>query len=348
MQHRSQLVRTNFIIVSYWLAVGCGGAAAPEPAAPAATAAPSAPAAPAETPAPTAEAPPSAAAVPPPAMPTQGEPANHFLDAETWFTSNAGYDANLIYADPAKQLTPPGQDGNAKFWSFFSKKETTSQHFWKTRAAKKEELAVGQLALMLNKKNGEGVYVAPSSVKEAYSLRWWITRIVSVRPLAEGFVLLAGNYRAAPDAIRVLEGDTSPSIEKQGKEDAHFLAEEHWFAGRSELPKKNHAYVDPAVPAKPAAPMEGGEGRFVLTTSGKILLTSHAWQTRIAKRADLKKGQLVFAPDIKSGNKYRAPKSRAESLAARWFAVRVETLDKDSVTVEGNYQVAPDALRVAK
>lgn len=56
----------------------------------------------------------------------------------------------------------------------------------------------------------------------------------------------------------------------------------------------------------------------------------------------------MFAPDIKSSNKHRALKSRAESLAARWFAVRVETLDKDSVTVEGNYQVAPDALRVAK
>jgi hypothetical protein len=188
-------------------------------------------------------------------------------------------------------------------------------------------------------------------VEDAYSSRWWITRIVSVRPVAEGYVLLAGNFRAAPDAIRYLDGDDSPSITKQGKEDAHFIAEEHWFAGRQALPEKNYIYIDPAVPVSPDEPLKGGEGRFVLTDSGQILQTANAWQTRMAKPADLKKGQLVIAPHIKDGTTYRAPKTRAEALASRWWVVKIsdtKTSTKGTVGVEGGFLVATDALRVVK
>lgn len=332
-------------LIAPLLVAGCGGDAAPEPAAP------PAPAQAAPPPAPAATEPVSTAPAAPPAIPETGDPANHYLDGETWFTSNQAFDSNFIYAHPARQLAPPGQDGKAQFWDFHTKKETATQHFWRTRAAKPDELAVGQLALIPHKKNGQGVYVAPASVKEAYETRWWITRIVSVRPLSEGFVLLAANYRAQPGAIRFLEGDTSPSVRKQGKEDAHFLADEHWFAGREALPDRNHHYVYPAVPAKPDTPLEGGEGLFVLTNNGKLLRTAYAWQSRIAKRADLKKGQLVIAPDLKDGKRYRAPKTRAEALAARWWAVKIDDtkgLAKGTVVVQGGYEISTDALRVVK
>jgi len=347
VQHSNHFTRA-ISLSSLCLAAACGGGATPEPSAPAPTPEPSA--AP-EPPAPMPEAPPEAATTTPPAIPEKGEAANHYLDAETWFAATMGYDSNYIYADPAKQLTPPGQDGKAKLWDFYAKKEIATQHFWKTRATKKEELAVGKLALMAHKRNSEGSFVAPASVKEAYSSRWWITRIVSVRPIAEGYVLLAGNFRAAPDAIRFLEGDDSPSIEKQGKEDAHFIAEEHWFAGRQPLPDKNYVYVDPAVPVNPDDPLKGGEGSFVLTNSGHILQTANAWQTRIAKPGELKKGKLVIAPHIKDGATYRAPKTRAEALASRWWAVKIsdtKNLAKGTVGVEGGYQVATKALRVVK
>jgi len=345
MQQSRHLARV-FVLSTACVAVGCGGQATPEPTAPAPTPEPSAVA---TEPAPAPETPP--AAVQPPSIPEKGDAANHYLDGETWFTATSGYENNYIYADPSKQLAPPGQDGKAKFWDFFAKKETERQHFWKSHAAKKEELAVGKLALLAHKKDGNGVYVAPASVEEAYSSRWWITRIVSVRPVAEGYVLLAGNFRAAPDAIRYLDGDDSPSITQQGKEDAHFIADEHWFAGRQALPEKNYVYVDPAVPVSPDQPMKGGEGRFVLTNSGQILQTANAWQTRMAKPADLKKGQLVIAPHIKDGATYRAPKTRAEALAARWWAVKItdtKTAAKGTVGVDGGYSVATNALRVVK
>jgi len=333
------------------LTAGCGGDPARGPASPEATPEPAAPAAPAASTEPAVPTAVTASPALPPPIPETADPANHYLDGDTWFTANVAYDANFIYAQPAQQLAPPGQDGKTKFWDFYAKKEFSTQHFWKSRAAKPEELAVGQLALLAHKKDGQGVYVAPGSVKEAYGTRWWITRVVSTRPQAEGFVLLAGGYRAAPSSIRFLEGDTSPAIKMQGKEDAHFLADEHWFAGREALPEANHHYVDPAVPAKPDAPMEGGEGRFVLTNTGKLLLTAHAWQTRMAKRGELKKGQLVIAPNLKDGSKYRAPKTRVEALASRWWAVKIEdtgNLAKGSVKVAGGYEIAADALRIVK
>lgn len=325
----------------------CGGEPGPEPALPPGPAPPDT-AEPAATEAP--DAPPATPGTPLP-VPTEGDPANHYLDGETLFTATAPFQHNFIYAHPAKQLAPPGADGKAKFWDFHTKKEFATKHFWKSRAAKPDELAVGPLALIAHKKNSEGVYVAPGSVKEAYEVRWWITRIVSVRPKAEGYVLLSGSYRAAPDAIRFLEGDTSPRITKQGKEDAHFLAEEHWFVGNAPLPDKSFLYLDPAVPAKPDKPLEGGEGRFVATNSGKVVLTAHAWQTRKATRADLKKGKLVVAPHVKEGKIYRAPKTRAEALGNRWWAVKIadtKKLGTGIVGLEGGYEVKTDGLRIIK
>lgn len=331
-----------WLIAGSLAAASCGGDPAPQPVAPASQPTTAAPA-----PA-TATAEPATPATPL-AIPESGDPANHYLDGETLFISQQAYRSNFTYASPAKLLAPAGQDGKSTFWNFNTKKEDRTQHFWKSRAAKPEELAVGPLALIAHKKGPQGIYVGPSSVKEAYEMRWWITRIVSVRPQSEGYVLLASGYRAAPSAIRFLEGDQSPTIRQQGKEDAHFLASEHWFVGRGPLPERNHVYLDPAVPAKPDAPMAGGEGRFVLTDSGAILLTAHAWQTRMATRADLKKGQLVIAPNIKQGKTYRAPKTRAEALSTRWWAVKIldtKNLGSGTVTVEGPYEVATDALRI--
>ncbi|MBW2526883.1 MAG: hypothetical protein JRI23_22050 [Deltaproteobacteria bacterium] len=325
------------------IALGCGGDPAPAPVAPpGATAAPTAePAAPAEPTWPQA----------PLTIPESGDPANHYLDHETLFAAQQKFGNNFVYAWPAKQLGPKGQDGQAPLWNFATKKEDKAPFFWKTRAAKPDELAVGQLALLMHKKGPQGIYAGPTSVKEAYDSRWWIARIVSVRPRSEGYVLLSGGHRAAPGAIRLLEGDDSPVHRKQGEEDSHFIADEHWFVGRAPLPERSFMYLDPGVPAKPDAPFEGGEGRFVALNSGAIILTSHAWQTRKATPADLKKGQLVVLPHLKDGKVYRVPKTRSEALATRWWAVKIdgtENLSKGTVTVEGSYEASVDALRIVK
>ena len=55
---------------------------------------------------------------------------------------------------------------------------------------------------------------------------------------------------------------------------------------------------------------------------------------------------VSFAVD---GSTYRAPRTRKESLFSRWWWVKVvEKKGKQKVIVEGNYEVAVDALRVAE
>jgi hypothetical protein len=154
---------------------------------------------------------------------------------------------------------------------------------------------------------------------------------------------VAGGYKVAPDAIRILEGEESPALTVEGEEDDHFIQEGHWFAGHNPLPAKNIAYVQLSVPI---SPFDGGEGRFMSVYNGVTIDTAHAWQTRIAKKKDVKVGAHVLVPDIKDGGIYRAPKTRKEALFSRWWFVKVTKKQKNTVIVEGDYEVSMDALRV--
>ena len=51
-------------------------------------------------------------------------------------------------------------------------------------------------------------------------------------------------------------------------------------------------------------------------------------------------------PDIKDGTVYRAPATRQEALFNRWWIVKVTEVKKDTVIVNGGYEVAKNALRV--
>ena len=291
----------------------------------------------------------SAAIETPLAIPEQGDPANHYLEDDILFAANTAYDAGTVYAYPAKLLADPGgPEQKAKLWNFVSSKEMETQHYWRSRKAKPEEIVVGKIALMPDQKGGEGQYVPPGSVKDAYTNRWWMTRIVSTRSRDDGYILVAGAYRIAPDAIRILDGDSSPSLSKQGAVDEHFIGEEHWFVASAAMPDKGTRYVYPGLPLKPDKPFDGGEGRFIQTVSGKIMLTAHAWQTRQTAKADWKKGQRVIIPDLKDGNRYRAPKTRMEAISTRWWSVKIGQVKGDTFVVEGGYEVAADATRVIK
>ncbi len=324
--------------VTLGAAIGCSGDQASKPTAPTSSATATAIA--------TATA--TATAVKTPIdLPKEGDPANHHLEKDIVFAATSAYVSNTVYADPAKLLAEPsGPEAKAKLWSFVAKKEIERQHFWRTHRARPEEIAVGKVALMPHRKGSEGQYIAPTSVKEAYTARWWMARIISTRSKDNGYILVAGNYRIAPDAIRLLDGDDSPALTKQGAEDEHFIGEEHWFVSHAAIPAKGIAYIYPGMPLKPEQPFEGGEGRFLQLPGGKILLTAHAWQTRRATKADWKKGQRVIVPEIKEGGKYRAPKTRAEALTVRWWSVPIESVKGDMLEVKGGYQVVAAATRV--
>jgi len=343
MSSNQQICR-GVCVVLLGAGIGCGGGQ--EPGATAPTSSPSATTATAAT---STAATPASAIKTPIAIPDEGDPANHYLGADIVFAANQAYVNGTNYCYPAKLLAEPaGTEAKAKLWNFVSKKEMETQHFWRTHKAKPDEIVVGKIALMAHRKGSERLYVPPSSVTEAYTERWWMARIISTRSRDDGYVVVSGAYRIKPDAIRMLEGDGSPALGKQGAEDEHFIGEEHWFVGNAAMPKKGNRYVYPGLPLKPDKPFDGGEGRFLQLPGGKIVLTAHAWQTRRATKADWKKGQRVVIPDYKDGKKYRAPKTRVEAVSRRWWSVLIEEVSGDTLKVEGGYEVAADATRVIK
>jgi len=287
-------------------------------------------------------------------LPTTGDPANHYLGQDVWLTAPHAFQRRYVYGGIGVQLAPPAGPKNlAKFYDFHTKKEIERSDFWRTRAAKAEEAVPGKLVALVDSGHGRSkIYGPPTSVEQAYSSRWWIARVINQRAKADGFVLLAGGYRAAPAGLRLLEGDDSPALGKQGAEDAHFIGAEHWFVGRQPLPSgSRYIYLAPALAVKPDAPLNGGEGDFIETTSGKQGRFSHVWQTRIARKEDLKKGTVIIAPELKvqgAAKTYRKPNTRVEALTTRWWAVNLDDvsgLSKGTVAGRG-YTFQIDGLRV--
>jgi hypothetical protein len=281
-----------------------------------------------------------------PCVPTEGDPADHFLGHGNLFAGHQAYAQGTVYVEPVIEVAPPDKTGKGSFKIVRTGKLLETEHFWRTHKADKAELKVGLIALLADRKDPQGVYAAPKTVEEAYAGRWWLARIASTKPLdSKGFVWVAGGYKVAPDAIRILEGDDSPALDLGGDEDAHFVQSDHWVAANAPLPDKGHTYASISAVVRP---FEGGEGRFLALHNGSIFDTAHAWQTRIATAKDVKPGVHVLVPDVKDGKVYRAPKTRQEALFNRWWWVKVEKVKGKQVFVEGGYETTIDALRVVE
>jgi hypothetical protein len=325
---------------------GCGGDKGKQPAGPSASAEATAGSSTSKQEEPVAEIATGAAAEPEPAIPTEGDPDDHFLGHGGLFAATKAYEQGYVYADPVAEVEPPGDTGMGLFKVLSSGKEILTEHFWNTRRAEAADLAVGVIALMLDRKDAQGIYVAPATVDQAYKTRWWMARITCVKPLqASGYVWVAGGHKVTPDAIRVLEGDDSPRIALAGDEDAHFVRSDHWVVGSGPLKDTGYTYVSIAAAARP---FEGGEGRFVEIYNGRIVDTAHAWRTVKAGKKKVKKGKHVLVPDLKEGNAYRAPETRKEALFTRWWFAKVLKKKGKVAIVEGDYEVAIDALRSVK
>ncbi|MBW2264475.1 MAG: hypothetical protein JRG91_21120, partial [Deltaproteobacteria bacterium] len=196
------------------------------------------------------------AAVIEPVIPTEGDPSDHFLGHGDLFAGKAAYTHGTLYVEPVIEIAPPGSTGKGTFRLVRTGKTLETAHFWKTHKADKGEIKVGVIALVNNRKDDQGIYAAPGTVKQAYDHRWWAARIVSVKPLEpKGFVWVAGGYKVDADAIRILEGDDSPALTIEGDEDAHFIQADHWVSGTSPLKDKGHTYVSISAAV---SPFEGG------------------------------------------------------------------------------------------
>lgn len=275
-------------------------------------------------------------------------PENHCLAEDILFAGKKGYDKGYVYVEPARMTAEPGPSGEATFMSVRNGSSLVTGHYWRTRAARPDELSIGVLAVMMHRAKG-GFYVAPTTRDEANKRQWWISRIVSNNTLDQGYVVVSGGYKVNADGIRVIVGDESPTVMAANQEDAHFLQAGHWIVSKKALPEKGYSYASLALAVKPPSGETGGEGHFLLTRDGSYQWTRHAWQTRPATEADLRPGAHVFMLHRAKGGLYVAPESRVDALARQWWAAKIvdsSELYKGVVQVAGGYKVAVDGLRV--
>lgn len=276
-------------------------------------------------------------------------PEDHCLEPGEVLVADAPFESGWVRAELATAAGAPDASGETPYTMAADGATVTKRYAFPTHRAAGDEVVVGALVAALDVADDEGVYRAPRTRAEATG-RWFVSRIVSVDPVDQGHVIVSGGYLVATDALRRVDGDTSPTLATSSEEDHWFVKPEHWFFGGSDLPDGGYVTCYLAYAIEEPSPRTRGEGRFLLTASGEERWSSHAWRTRVATAADLQPGTRVIAFDVAgSDGVYRPPASRVEAVSGRWFLAEVtDTAEayKGVVTLAGQYRTAVEGLRV--
>ena len=275
-------------------------------------------------------------------------PDNHCLTDDVVFAADKALARGFIYVDAARMVNEPGSSGQAELLAIRNGANLVTEHFWTTRPARTEDLAVGRLAVMIHRSD-RGVYRRPRDRREAESNRWWMARIVSLAPLDRGQVVVSNGYVVQADAIRVVDGDSFPTIVVDGQEDAHYLTDSHWIFADKPLPDRNFIYANVGAVIEPPSRRTKNQGHFLDVRTGEALWSGHAWRTRPAGERDVRVGDFVAMVHIGDRGLYRAPKSREEAMGRRWWIAKVvdtSEMFKGVIGVAGGYKVSLDAARV--
>jgi len=276
-------------------------------------------------------------------------PENHCLADDVVIAAANAYEKGYVYAFPARQMGAPNPGGEATYLNLQTGQQVTTQHVFPSHRARPEELQVGRLAVMFYRSEG-GMYHPPRTREEAQGTRWWLSRIVSVANVDQGFVLVANGYQIATSNIRILNDPSAPTATVSPTVDEHFLSTDHWIvSNRGGLPESGYIYASVAAPAQLPSPETQGQGHFIRTSDGAVVWTEHAWRTRKATKEDLRPGMNVVIFYQKRGGTYVGPESRAKALGSRWWITQItdtSTLFRNTVSLAGGYTADVSALRV--
>ena len=263
--------------------------------------------------------------------------------------SKKAFEKNYVYLEPARPKGAANSAGESTFMLVRNGRDMTTRHIWQTVPAGPGQLAVGQVVVMFHRNTGH-VYRAPETRKEAQSTRWWAARLVSVASADQGFVIVSGGYRVAPNVLRLVQGDDSPTVNVSPQVDQHFLSPDHWIVADRALGNRTYVYAHVAAAVQAPSAQTKNEGRFLLLDSGAFVWSAHAWKTRPATAQDIQVGREVMLLHRNQGSVYRAPKERVEALTTRWWIAKVvdtSELYKGVVSLAGGYSASLDGLRVA-
>jgi len=263
------------------------------------------------------------------------------------FIATRGFERGHISVFPATAQGQQTPSGEVQFLRRSDGKVMSTGHFWSTHPPQPSELLVGKLAIFFTRA-ADGIHRAPKTREEANG-RWLLARIVNVTNVPDGYVITSDGIRAGIDTIRVVDGDDSPTTVVDGAEDAQFLKAGHWMISDSDL-QSGHNSVYPAAAVKVPSAATKGEGQFYNLTTGELLWTAHAWQTRMADKGSLKAGDVVFF-FIQADHGVRVPPKERHTAMGRWLGAKVvdtSSMFKGVIGASDGIKVQVAAARVVR
>lgn len=139
----------------------------------------------------------------------------HFLDSAEYFIAVEEMSGAYQNVAVARMVIAPSSTsrGDAQFlvlgrgnparstFGFTNGQLVWTRHYWRTRAATTEDIALGKVVFCLNTREN-GVYRAPRDRAEALNVGWWMTTITDTSDLFRQEVS-AGEYRLGLGCLRV-------------------------------------------------------------------------------------------------------------------------------------------------
>ncbi|MCB9666535.1 MAG: hypothetical protein H6715_00210 [Myxococcales bacterium] len=296
---------------------------------------------------------PPAASVPPSTFANEASqcpnPSNHCLDADIVFVAKRGYEGGSVFVEPARRTADANSSGEAQYTSMRNGKTFRSAYAYSSRAANRLQLHVGTLVIIPFNK-AQRIFSGPTTRGDAYSTRWWLTRVISIADLDKGYATVAGGHRVASASARLLDHSNDVIAVLSDSEDEHFLTPQHVMiaSGVLSLPSRAMVHANVGIALHSSANKNTSAGQYMLTHDGSIVTPRHVYRTRKASTSDVIKDATIFMPLQQKHGIFVAPDSREQALGGGWWTARVAMLDtvKGLVKTHNGYQVALDAIRV--
>jgi hypothetical protein len=130
----------------------------------------------------------------------------HFIQTDDFFVSEIPLtDQESIYVNTAKMIKAPSAETNSQAQFKLSRNENViwTEHYRKTRIAKKEDLKVGREVIFFRTVDDNGHFRAPQNTEEAHNGDWLLSKIEDTSSLSQGVVTVSGGFTVNSNNIRV-------------------------------------------------------------------------------------------------------------------------------------------------
>jgi hypothetical protein len=135
------------------------------------------------------------------------ETDKQFVQSDEIFVTDDPYtDQDWIYAYLAKEIKPASKDTKfeAQVQVYGGDKTKWTKNAFRTRIAATGDLKVGAVVVMLDARDSEGLYRAPTNRVDALESSWFMARIMDVSDLFKDVVTVSGGYSVNIDAVRIV------------------------------------------------------------------------------------------------------------------------------------------------